>query len=163
MSSRWTIFATTHMPTYADNGMLRVMQNSTKVTMEQACRRFERLFSAGRMRRMPKGRADTALFAALAASVLDPQKTYRESELNDELAEWMSGFADMVVFDHVTVRRYMVDLHLVRRDAAGDWYSTNQTVINSIITPEVRSIRLHDIYTDVQQARESRRRRAQEH
>jgi len=119
--------------------------------------RFEKMFSAGRLSRMPKGRADTLLFLAVAASVLDPRKSYSEAELNDELETWMSDFVDARRFDHVTVRRYLVDFRLLLRDAPGSRYNTNQTMIHHTIEPEVRSIQPGLIYHSVERAREQRR------
>lgn len=131
-----------------------------KVTFADAEKRFERMFSAGRLSRMPKGRADTLLFLALAASVLDPRKAYSEPELNEELKLWMSDFVDEQVFDHVTVRRYLVDFRLLLRDAPGTRYLTNQTLINHTIEPDVRSLQPGLIYQAVSSAREQRRRDA---
>ena len=88
-----------------------------KVTLADAEKRFQRMFSAGRMRRIPRGKADTILFLALAASILDPRETYSEPELNRELREWMADFVDARVFDHVTVRRFLVDYRYLLRDA----------------------------------------------
>lgn len=127
-----------------------------KVCLADAEARFERMFSAGRLRRMPKGRADTLLFLAVAASVLDPRKSYSEPELNHELETWMAEFVDPRSFDHVTVRRYLVDFRLLLRDAPGTRYN-NQTMINHTIEPEVRSIQPGLIYQAVSQAREQRR------
>lgn len=131
-----------------------------KVTFADAEKRFERIFSAGRLRRMPKGRADTLLFLALAASILDPRKAYSEPELNEELKQWMADFVDEHVFDHVTVRRYLVDFRLLLRDAPGRRYLTNQTMINHTIEPDVRSLQPRLIYQSVADAREQRRQNA---
>ena len=131
-----------------------------KVSLEQAEVRFERMFSAGRLRRMPKGRADTLLFLSVAASILDPRKTYTEPELNEELRTWMSEFVEERLFDHVTVRRYLVDFHLLLRDQKGSRYTTNQTMINHTIEPVVRSIQPALIFAAVETARAQRRRDA---
>jgi hypothetical protein len=134
-----------------------VVNEPEKVCLADAEVRFERMFSAGRLRRMPKGRADTLLFLAVAASVLDPRKSCSEPELNHELETWMADFVDPCSFDHVTVRRYLVDFRLLLRDAPGTRYNTNQTMINHTIEPEVRSIQPGLIFQAVNQAREQRR------
>lgn len=128
-----------------------------KVTLEGAEARFERMFGAGRLRRMPKGRADTLLFLSVAASILDPRKIYSEPELNEELKNWMSDFVEQRVFDHVTVRRYLVDFRLLLRDQQGSRYQTNQTMINHTIAPEVRSIQPALIFDSMETARAQRR------
>ncbi len=131
-----------------------------KVTLADAEKRFQRMFSAGRMRRIPRGKADTILFLALAASTLDPRETYSEPELNRELREWMADFVDARVFDHVTVRRFLVDYRYLLRDAHGTRYTTNQAMISHAIEPEVRSIQLEMIFQSVEKARARRKRAA---
>lgn len=129
-----------------------------QVTLTEAEKRFERMYSAGRLRRMPKGRSDTLLFLAVAASILDPRKAYTEPELNEEIRNWMEGFCESRLFDHVTVRRYLVDFHLLLRDAQGSRYNTNQTMINHTIEPDVRSIQPALIFEAVEYARKQRKR-----
>ena len=107
---------------------------------EQVEKLFRRMLKGGAMRRMPKSRGDLQVFLSLAASALDPQLQYDEPELNERLIEWMAGFTDPVVMDHVTVRRYLVDYFYLLRDVPGTRYKTNQTMINTVIQPEARSV-----------------------
>ena len=72
-------------------------------------RLLARLMKSGPMKRLPKSHKEQKIFVALAASILDPQKTYSEPELNDQLADWLSSFTRAASLDHVTIRRYMVD------------------------------------------------------
>ena len=117
---------------------------------------LRRLFNGGEIRRLPKSRRDTEALLALAASSLDPRQQYTENELNDALIEWLEGFSYQTL-DHVTIRRYLVDLNMLLRDEPGTWYRTNQVVINTIIDPDARSIRPVEIYREVAQAREARK------
>lgn len=57
----------------------------------------------------------------------------------------MAGFCDQRRLDHVTMRRYMVDHRLLQREATGARYTTNQTIIGTIIEPEARSTIPEDI------------------
>lgn len=119
---------------------------------------LRRLFQGGVIRRMPKTRKDTETFLALAASNLDPRIKYSESEVNKELAEWMADITCPIGLDHVTLRRYLVDLCFLLRDAPGSSYSANQTVINNAIDPSARSIQPRSILEDVQRERDQRKR-----
>lgn len=119
---------------------------------------LRRLFKGGVIRRMPKNRKDAQTFLALAASNLDPQIKYSESEVNRELVDWMADITCPIGLDHVTLRRYLVDLCFLLRDASGSSYSANQTVINNAIDPSARSIQPRDILEDVQRERNQRKR-----
>ncbi len=47
--------------------------------------------------------------------LLDSDRTYTESQINDVLQEWNHDVAPAINSDHVTVRRFLVDYgHLVR-------------------------------------------------
>ena len=106
---------------------------------------------------MPKGQQDTLVFLAVAAATFDPQKTYTESEVNDHLRQWMSGFVDLVMLDHVTVRRYLADYRYLVRDVAGSRYRANQAVINLAIEPEARMVQPWDLLQDAEAERKSRK------
>ena len=119
---------------------------------------LRRLLKPGRMKRVPKNRNEAQAFLALAASVLDPRMDYTEQELNEQLADWLAGFARTSSLDHVTIRRWLVDLNLLLRDAPGSSYRTNQAVINTIITPEARMVQPAVILQEVSADRMARRR-----
>lgn len=121
---------------------------------------FRKLFRAGPMVRLPKQKRDMEVFLALAASVLDPRMDYDEPTLNLQLAEWMAGFSNPDRFDHVTVRRYLVDYALLLRDDAGASYRTNQTVISSFLTAEARSVQPQLLFEAAEADRQRRRRAA---
>jgi hypothetical protein len=127
---------------------------ANKPQVEQVLRR---LLSGGVMTRLPRSRKDTEIILALAASFLDPRLTYSEPEINEQLNEWLAGFTDPTGMDHVTVRRFMVDLNFLSRDQPGSAYMANQATINLIIEPSARSIQPGYILEDVQQQRKQRK------
>lgn len=126
-------------------------------------RLLRRLLKPGRMRRLPKSSNDARAFLALAASVLDPREDYSEQALNEQLADWLAGFASTSSLDHVTVRRWLVDLNFLMRDASGSSYRTNQAVINTVITPEARMVQPAVIHGEMTTERVARRHGHQQH
>lgn len=116
-----------------------------------------RLLKSGRMKRLPKSHKEQKIFVALAASILDPRKAYNESELNEHLADWLSAFVRTNSLDHVTVRRYMVDLGFLLRDPEGRIYRTNQAVIGTVITPAARMVQPAQIFEEQSILRAQRR------
>jgi hypothetical protein len=128
------------------------------VNPEEMERILRNLFNGGALQRLPKNRRHAEALLALAASSLDSQTEYSEPELNEALADWMAGFTDPIHFDHVTVRRYLVDLAMLLRDAEGSRYRANQIVINRFIEADTRGVSPLVIFYEVQQKRAQRRR-----
>lgn len=120
---------------------------------------LNRIFKSGSLDRIPKHSDDAAVVLALAASYLDPQRTYTEPEVNELLLEWMDHFCGRSL-DHVTIRRCLVDRAFLLRDNAGLSYVTNQAIINKIIEPDARSIRPQALYDEHQLIRARRKRAA---
>jgi hypothetical protein len=72
----------------------------------------------------------------------------------------MAGFSNPVHLDHVTIRRYLVDLAMLLRDAEGSRYRSNQSVISRFIEAATRSVNPRVVYEAVQADRALRRRQA---
>jgi hypothetical protein len=119
---------------------------------------FRNIFNGGAMDRLPKGRRNADAFLALAAASLDSQEVFTEAELNARLSDWMASFTNPRQLDHVTVRRYLVDLSMLLRDPEGKSYRTNQTVISRQIAPDARTVQPKEIFDQIQAARQLRRR-----
>jgi hypothetical protein len=122
---------------------------------------LRKTFQGGIIKRIPKNGRDARILLALAAASFDPGKDYSEPQANEQISEWKAGFTCPDEMDHVTIRRWLVDYHLLIRDADGSSYRANQMVINSVITPDARSIQPRYILEDVQRVNEDRRRRYQ--
>lgn len=130
------------------------------VNHEEMERILRNLFNGGVLRRLPKNKRHAEAFLALVASSLDSQAEYSEAELNRALADWMLGLSDPIHFDHVTIRRYLVDLGMLLRDADGSRYRTNQPVISRLIEVDARQVNPFQLFEDVRQERAMRRRQA---
>ena len=84
---------------------------------------FKKVFAQGRLRRIPKHPNYRDVILAILSLPLQRRYPYTEPELNDELK---SALAEMRAdVDHVTARRYMVDLGFIKRDRAGMRYFLN--------------------------------------
>ena len=142
------------LPTHLVRKNRREEMAATKEEVEQLLRR---LFKGGLIGRIPKGRKDAEVFLALAAARVDSQAYLTESEINEELKDWLEGMANPSDLDHVTVRRYLVDLGMVFRDAEGHSYRTNQAVINRYIDVSARTVAPTEILAEVELARAQRR------
>jgi hypothetical protein len=56
------------------------------------------------------------------ALTLDRDREYTEREIDDRLIFWLTDIARSIDFDHVTLRRMMVDERYLRRDNPGFSY-----------------------------------------
>lgn len=130
-------------------------------TKEEVERLLRRLFNGGSIERVPKNRKDAEAFLALAASHVESRSVLTETELNEQLSDWLDGVANQNALDHVTLRRYLVDLGMLFRDAEGQNYQANQTVIGRYINPEARAIQPSVLSGEVELERAKRRRSQQ--
>jgi len=101
-------------------------------TMEQVLRR---LLANGPLTAFPTRPEDEQLLLLLAAGRFEPRREYREAEVNERLREWLATFVAPFGFDHVTLRRRLVDTGLLMRDAAGSSYWTLRRVPGMDIDP----------------------------
>ena len=84
---------------------------------------FKKIFPEGRLNRIPKNPDHRDLILAVLSMPLVRRYPYSEPELNELLAEELTRMNARV--DHVTARRYLVDLGFLKRDAAGTRYYLN--------------------------------------
>jgi hypothetical protein len=89
----------------------------------------------GKLRRLPRHPERRDLLLALISLRLQRRYPYAENELNDVLREVLGQMGSWV--DHVTCRRYLVDLGFVKRDRAGRRYFVNFAKLASVLSDEV--------------------------
>jgi hypothetical protein len=133
------------------------MTTKPVINVEEALSILRRTLKGGLLRHLPRKHSDARFVLALAASSLIPRQRYSEAELNERLCEWLEGFTEPRALDHVTMRRHMIDEFMLLRDIPGTSYQTNETIISTIIEPDVRSIIPRDVFDEVQRAKEQRR------
>jgi len=90
--------------------------------------RLKRMLANGPLTAYPSRQEDEQLLLLLAAQRFEPRREYREAEVNELLREWLAKFVAPFGFDHVTLRRRLVDTGLLLRDAAGSAYWTLRRV-----------------------------------
>ena len=124
---------------------------------ERARRDLKRLLANGLLTLLPKRPSDQELVAALAASRFDAQKSYSETEVNDQLVAWLGSISEEYGIDHVTMRRLLVDLRLLVRTSSGSTYQVNEAKATDL--DAVRAIDPAAIAAEIQ-AERSRRKQA---
>ena len=100
--------------------------------MTQPATTLKRLLANGPLTAMPKRPEDQILIARLAGTRFRADKAYREADVNETLKEWLATFSAPYGIDHVTLRRFMVDMQVLTRDRSGSTYHLNPVRIEGI-------------------------------
>jgi hypothetical protein len=116
-----------------------------------------RMLKGGPLDRLPKRRADLEVLLALGTARFVPDRIYAEQTINERLIQWIDEFTEQAFLDHVTLRRYMVDLRFLLRDAAGTTYRANFAKVDGIIARDARSIDVGDVMVSLARARDTRK------
>ena len=123
---------------------------------ETSHRVLKRLLANGPLTNVPKRPSDQQLLVALAAAQFEPQRTYREEEVNEILRAWIETFCDPYAIDHVTLRRLLVDARLMSRTTSGSTYRVDAG--KGAISAE--RVEPAAVLAEIRSERESRKRRA---
>jgi len=117
-----------------------------------------RMLNAGPLDHLPKRRGDIEVLLALAAAQFRARHTYREDEVNAQLAAWLDKFTVSGAFDHVTLRRFAVDRRLLLRNAAGTAYRLNTGLLAAQISEAAQAIDPGEVLASLQNERDRRKR-----
>ena len=90
----------------------------------------------------------------LAAARFEPQRAYRESEVNELLRAWLETFCAPYGIDHVTMRRCLIDTRYLLRDTSGAEYR-----LNALKAGEPVSVEPAALLAEIQEERAARKRR----
>ena len=71
---------------------------------------------------------DFHLVLAAASRAFEGDRTYSERDVNDILRAWLAREGSMLAVDHVELRRWLVDSHVLVRDDYGRAYALGQPV-----------------------------------
>jgi hypothetical protein len=93
---------------------------------------LKRLLANGPLTAMPKRPDDQALIARLAGTRFKADKAYREADVNEVLKDWLATFSAPYGIDHVTLRRFMVDMQVLARDRSGSTYHLNSACLEGV-------------------------------
>lgn len=104
---------------------------ATPDELEQA---LARALVTGSLRRIPRNPRHRELVLAVVCLALQRRRPYDERALNEHLSARLAMLRATV--DHVTCRRYLVDLGFLKRDRAGSRYFLNYPRLASTLSEE---------------------------
>ena len=73
----------------------------------------------------PRKHRDQHILLKSVALTLDSARRYTESEIDDKLLFWLNDIARSIDFDHVSLRRMLVDERYLVRERSGSSYIVN--------------------------------------
>ena len=109
------------------------------------------MFATGYLHKLPKRRGDRELLLGLTTLQFQRQHEYSENEVNEILKRWLALLSFRTATDHVTLRRLLVDLGYLKRDAPGNRYFANYGNLADV--PDI------DLLAHVNEIRDERRRK----
>jgi hypothetical protein len=109
-------------------------------------------------RGLPRKPRDRHILFKSVTLLLDPKKSYAETEINQQLGQWLAEIGQTVEVDHVTLRRYLVDEGYLERDPAGKNYRVSTQTMPDIFAPDIESLNQHLIIEKAKARREQEKR-----
>ena len=116
-----------------------------------------KVFGGGPLNRYPKISRDRTVFLGLAALRLRPLGDLSEPQVNAALGEWLLEMEASEAIDHVTLRRYLVDIRFLTRDANGAGYRVDAAALDRAFAPEAQVIDVQGIINGAEADRLARR------
>ncbi|MEZ5558614.1 MAG: DUF2087 domain-containing protein [Pseudomonadales bacterium] len=101
-------------------------------------RTLRRALVKGQLTRIPRHPGRRDLILATLCLRLRRRHPYTEIELNNYLRTRLERWP--ATLDHVTCRRYLVDLGFLKRDRAGRRYLLNYPRLEAVLTPEAATV-----------------------
>ncbi len=107
---------------------------------------------------------DFHLVLAAASRAFAAGRTYSERDINDLLRAWLAREGSMLAVDHVELRRWLVDCHVLVRDDYGRAYALGRPVTEiAAIAAALSGVDLAQIAAEARardaKAREERKRK----
>lgn len=135
------------------------MNNSQKITSEQFTKRLVNLCLRSGLAGLPKDEIDQHILLKSAALLVGESGPRTEKEINEKLQLWLLQVCQIKFFDHVNLRRSLVDMGYLTRNNNG----TSYLVAQPGPRPELfdASVDQIDILGTIQSAREEMERRKQ--
>lgn len=108
-------------------------------------------------RALPKKREAILTLLVSAMIDIDIAKPYSERRVNAKLQAWVDAYGESIGYDHVAVRRMLVDEGYLHRDKFGKTYIMGARSPYFGYEPSIRSVDLKKLVDDAAQQRAARK------
>ena len=107
---------------------------------------------------IPRRLEDRQLLAASVVSRIEPGRVYNEREIGLVLVRWCNSFGWRFAVDHVDLRRMVVDMGLVRRNASGSQYELIEEANEALYDSAIRELDLEQVVQEAKDERDRKKR-----
>jgi hypothetical protein len=108
---------------------------------------------------IPKDEVDRQILLKSAVLLIGNTAARTEKEINEKLLVWLTQVCVIKNFDHVTLRRWLIDSCYLTRNSDGTGYQVSKPPLHAVVfEPSVDQI---DILATIQAARDEMERRKQ--
>ena len=98
------------------------LSTGEKITAAEFSKRLAGLCLTSGLAGFPRKERDRQILLKSVVMTMDRTLEYTEPEIDDRLIYWLTDIARSVQFDHVSLRRLLVDYGYLYRDSAGSSY-----------------------------------------
>lgn len=131
--------------------------NKNKISKSEFIDRLDKLCGKGDLIQFPKSNTDRLILLGSIVIKLEFQKEYSEKSINETIVKWIDKMANQSYLDHVTLRRYLVDLGLLERNRAGDCYCVSESRMSDLFEDVIHTIDPFLLIKNFREEREARR------
>lgn len=131
------------------------MSSKPHLTRDEFAATFPHLVEGRHL--LPKKRNELQMLLLSTTLDLDADESYSESQINGNLRRWISRFGADLTIDHVTLRRYLVDELILRRDQFGTSYSLASENPHFSFDPSIRELDLDKLVAQSRKDRAARK------
>jgi len=126
------------------------------ITRNAFVRTFPRLVGGRSL--LPKKRSELQMLLTSVAFAFEFDRIYSEKQVNGLILGWISRFGEELGVDYVTLRRYLVDEGILRRDEFGTSYELAQSSPYFTYDLSIRDLDLAEIVAQADEERVARKR-----
>jgi len=134
-------------------------ENKIEVSKLDYIDRLNKLCGKNNLIQFPNNYTNRLVLLGSIVFSLKPQKQYSEKLINESIMEWIRTIADKSYLDYVTLRRYLIDFGLLKRDPAGRKYYIAESKIDSLFEKSIREIDPFSLVKELQVQKETRRKK----
>ena len=105
------------------------MSSKRKIHLDDYRKVLRDFFARDGLKPFPRRWKHRLLILFSAVRQLEPGLPYTEEEINEAILQWQKRRGGFIDLDHVTLRRYLVDLGFLDRNPSGSIYAVIQSFL----------------------------------
>lgn len=134
-------------------------EKKTRISKSDYIDRLNKLCGRSDLIQFPKKYKDRLVILGSIVFSLKSQKQYSEKLINETIIEWIRMMASKSYLDCVTLRRYLIDFGLLKRDPAGRKYYVAESELDVLFEKSIRTVELFSLVKEFRAQRKTQRKK----